>query len=261
MIQYIRDLGIENTIIIISNKVHIQIYLDCGKSINFLKKWEGNILIKKVNVLKITNKFNNYLPLITRYVPNDEYNEVFNTTLNKIINSNLIKYALNSTLKIMINTRKFLILENRIRINNKKRGFEMNDFVEIRKFCIDYCNYNNLNFLLWDDVQTNRTIYEQQIICNNAEIIISIGGSFNLFNVGHKCSKIIILEVYPECLHETILINCLNIFCDHCSNNTKVYFYIPFFINSSAASQSYIYIIKNIFNNNIDMYKCNNKLL
>ena len=247
IIQYFRDLNLNNPIVIISNKTFIQFYLNKYETINNIKTWLGNLYVKNLNVLNLHNKNIDYIPLLCRYVPNLEYNEVFNTTLYKFFKQIYIQ-----------NTKKNFILEKRIRnFKGEGRGFLIQDYNLIYNFCENYCKINNLNLIIWNDNYTNKSILEQQLTCYNADIIISIGGSFNLFNLGHSCSRIVILEFWPIINKHWAILSWLNIFSNHCSNDSKVYLYIPYLITGKfnmPVAVNYINIIKNIFNDNIQDY-------
>jgi len=248
IIQYLRDLDFNNYIIIISNKIFLQFYLNKYDTIDKLKNWTGNLFVKNLNVLNLYNNNIDYIPLLCRYVPNLEFNEVYNTTLYKFFEQKYTK-----------NNKKNLILEKRIRNSKGEgRGFLMNDYKLIYDYCINYCAINNLNFILWDENYINKSILEQQLISYNSDIIISIGGSFNLFNLGHSCSKIIILEFWPSFRKSWIIDSWLNIFSEHCSNGSKVYLYIPYLSMyknyNKPVAINYFNIIVDIFNNNIENY-------
>lgn len=246
IIQYFRDLDFKNPIIILSNKLFIQFYINKHESLINIKKWKGKLFVKNLHVLYLSNNNNcNYLPLLSRYVPNLEYNEVFNTTLYKFLKT---KYKNNS--------KKNFILEKRIReVNKQKRGFLNSDYNLIKNFCENHCKLNDLNLIIWDYNYNNKSILEQQQICYNSDIIISIGGSFNLFNIGHSCSKIIILEVWPEYQHDIVKNINFNIFADHCSNGSELYLYMANLNGRNKPIETNYYpIINNIFNNNIKDY-------
>ena len=91
IIQYFRDLDINNPIIILSNKTFIQYYINKYESLNEIKTWTGNLFVKNLNVLYLNNNDCNYLPLLSRYVPNLEYKELFNTTLYKFFKQKYTK--------------------------------------------------------------------------------------------------------------------------------------------------------------------------
>lgn len=220
IIQYLRDLNIKNDIYIISNKLCNQF----KSNLTSINIWQGKLFIKNLYFLIIENPYISYLGLTSRYVLNSD-NLVFNETLKNFIQNNNsvnIHYAYHK--------KKFLILEKRLisykNPVNKPRGFINWEWNSIVNLCDNYCSINNLKLVIWDNEKTSNSIFKQQILCNNAEIIISTGGSFNLFNVGHTCSRMLILDISPrENPRDNIFKKiCLNIFADH-SSNTKLYFY------------------------------------
>ena len=215
IITYLRELNISNDIYIISNKKFHQF--------NNTNIWQGKLFVKNLNILLIENPYVSYHGLTSRYVLNSE-GKVFNESLKNYINSKGINIHYN------YHKKKFLILEKRLTSFknpiNKPRGFINSEWNSIVNLCDNYCFNNNLKLVIWDDNQTKNSIFEQQLICNNAEIIISTGGSFNLFNFGHNCSKMLILDISPRenCTNNIFKKICLNIFADH-SSHTNLYYY------------------------------------
>ena len=64
---------------------------------------------------------------------------------------------------------------------------------------MDYCSKNNLKLLIWDDdIIKNESVFSQFMICNNAEIIVGFGGSFQIFNHTMNSGKILILGSMTE---------------------------------------------------------------
>ena len=102
---------------------------------------------------------------------------------------------------------------------NIKTGFNV--------FCKNYCLNNNLELLIWNGNITKKSIIEQQLLCYNAEIIISLGGSFNLFNIGNTCSHIIIFDIEIQRkrkINDNIKYFTYTIFNSY-SNDIKLYFH------------------------------------
>ena len=242
IIDYLRDLNINNDIYIISNKLFHQ-FKSNKTSTN---TWQGKIFIKNLNLLIIENPYVSYLGLTSRYVLNSD-NLVFNETLKNYIQN----YNNGVNMHYAYHKKKFLILEKRLitfkNPVNKPRGFINSEWNSIVTLCNNYCVGNNLKLVIWDNEQTENSIFKQQLVCNNAELIISTGGSFNLFNFGHTCSKMLILDISPrENSRDNIFKKiCLNIFADH-SSHSKLFYYF------NHGPTLYHQIIKNFLNNNIN---------
>jgi len=240
IITYLRNLDIKNDIYIISNKKFHQF----KSTMNNTEIWQGKLYVKNLNILLIQNPHVSYLGLTSRYTLNSD-NLVFHETLKNYINSK------GTNIHYEYHKKKFLILEKRLTSFknpvNKPRGFVDSEWNSICNLCDNYCSQHNLKLVIWDNDKTKYSIYEQQLICNNAEIIISTGGSFNLFNYGHTCSKMLILDISPRenPTHNIFKKICLNIFADH-SSNTNLYYYF------NHGKTLYFNIIKKfLYNNNL----------
>ena len=94
---------------------------------------------KKLHVVKYSNNIFDALASSSRHVKNMK-GDYFSDTIRKILISNNI-----STLQVL--PPQSLILEKRINIHS--RGISMQQYLNIKKICIDYCNKNNLLFIEW----------------------------------------------------------------------------------------------------------------
>ena len=223
-LHYLRDIKFKNDIFIICDS---EIF-----SFNVEKEFKlinNNILCKELNILKIENKECSYLPLLTR------------TNLLSI-NKTMLKSIFNNNNN---NNKKFLIIEERTFKNISKRRFKSEEeWKKVLDICNDYCIKKNLKLLVWNEFYTKLSIYEQQNICYNTEIIISHGGSFNLFNITNNCKKILIFNMYPDvfCLNKTIIHNlAYYIFTQHYSTNNLFYYYFHNNINNEFLIKDFLY--------------------
>jgi len=96
--------------------------------------------------------------------------------------------------------KKYLILEQRFNsvILGEERNMSKSQFDNLYNICLDYCHQHNLELLIWNgDITKNNSIYEQFVICQNAEIIIQTAGSFSFFNYSIERGKILCFDIMP----------------------------------------------------------------
>jgi hypothetical protein len=185
IIQFIRDINLNNKIIILSDVVHFQ---------NF----ESNsIFIKNLNTISFeeNDKIVNWIPNLSNFITNKN-NEYFGDLMKEIVKK---RDEVNDYYKQ--HNKKFLILEKRTTSTfvSHIRNVSHEDFQLLYTICFDYCNNNNLHLLIWDDELVRKTSpYEQFNICNNAEIIIGFAGSFFMFNYSFEETSIIIFNMFNE---------------------------------------------------------------
>lgn len=177
LINFIRDIGINNKIIIISP---ISKYQNFDNDSLFIKKLYYTTFIEYDNI--------NWIPLLSRLYKNN-YNNYFCDTIKSIIKK---IYNNEENIHYLHHKKKFFILENPSKIILNNNYYNSDNIIKI---CEEYCNINNLKFVLWDKCIIEReTILEQYNIINNSEIIIFSSNFFNMFNFSIDNGKILILN-------------------------------------------------------------------
>ena len=215
-ITFIRDIGLTNDILIISD---INIFQNFNNDGIFIKNFYS-INLKKINNL-------DWIPLITRFIKNENGNYFCETIKNIISKKNNINIHYEHYKK------KFFILEerNNSSFNQTVRNINNDEFVKFKDICNEYCIKNNLELVIWNSKITNNSIYEQFNICNNAEIIIGFGGSFWLHNYTMTCGKVLILNNIVEydgkykILYDMCLYTYNKLFKNNDINNVTLHFY------------------------------------
>ena len=215
--KYLEDIGLKNKIYIVTNKDKNYYY-----SNENIIDVNNKIYIRNLKLLHIENSLK-FLEIKFLYlnVPDPTTKENFHDKLKYLILPNIIK---NKNIKF---EKKFLIIEERITKKIEGRGFTIKEWNDINVFCKNYCLNNNLELLIWNGNITKKSIIEQQLLCYNAEIIISLGGSFNLFNIGNTCSHIIIFDIEIQRkrkINDNIKYFTYTIFNSY-SNDIKLYFH------------------------------------
>ena len=248
--KYLNDINLLNKIYIISNNSNYYY----NNQNNNLEIIENKIFVKNLELLYITNLNSNYLELLSRRIIDPIYETNFHEKLKSKILPNIIK---NKNIQF---EKKFLIVQEKIKTikSRKVRGFTHIEWNNIINFSKCYCLNNNLELLIWNSDYTSKSIIEQQIICNNAEVIISIGGSFNLFNIGNTCSNIIIFEIQCQNNYDWNNINLMKktkFLFNNYSFNTNLYMHFNEKNNGKMIEhQDKIIILDNILNKNISNY-------
>jgi hypothetical protein len=157
-IQYIRDLKLINNIITIWDKKIVI------KNLYSIQYNENNGEFNKLTMQNFTTPFCNF---------------------NSIINKNTTKYE-----------KKFFILEVR---PIHSRGIPVDINNEIIELCKLYSNRNNLELIIWSfDFVGDKSIYEQNQISSNAEIIITFGGSMSYFCHTIQKGNVLVLNLKHE---------------------------------------------------------------
>jgi len=182
-IDFMRNIGIKNNIVTISNYNYCQ---------NFE---EDSLFIENLYAISFKERKNiNWVPLLSRFSNNNNY---FCETLKNIIKKNVINKHYE------YNKKKFLILEKRMESSynnfNNIRNINKNTFDNLVSICNEYCLYHNLKLLIWDsEFVKKESLFEQFNISNNAEIIIGFGGSMWLFNYTMTSGKILCIGLMCE---------------------------------------------------------------
>lgn len=184
--QFIRDINLNNKIIILSDVVHFQ---------NFEN---SSIFIKNLNTISFeeNDKIINWVPLLSCFIKNKN-NEYLGDLMDEIIK----KKSDGVNNYYIKDNKKFFILEKRTSSSfiPHLRNVSEHDFQLLYTICLEYCNNNNLHLLIWDNDLVGKTSpYEQFNICNNAEVIVGFGGSFFLFNYSFKDTNVLLMNYITE---------------------------------------------------------------
>jgi len=198
IVNFMIQCGIKNDIIIISNEIKNINKLIYNKETNnyITNTLMGDVphaaahingwIIKKLHVVKYSTNIFDAFASCSRHVKNMK-GDYFSDTIRKILISN-------NTSMLQVLPAQSLILEKRI-INIHSRGISMQQYLNIKKICIDYCNKNNLLFIEWSPKADD--IISQINVTMTAKIIIGFGGSFWLYNMINNARKLI-LNAWPE---------------------------------------------------------------
>ena len=174
--KFIRDLGLTNEIKIISD-------------VSMYQNFDHSLFIKNLYAITFNSNNLNYLHIKSKFCKNSRGNYM-GDTLREIIKSRCPKNY----------DKKYLILEQRFNsvILGEERNLSKTLFDNIYNICLDYCHQHNLELLIWNgDITKNNSIYEQFVICQNAEIIIQTAGSFSFFNYSIERGKILCFDMKP----------------------------------------------------------------
>lgn len=199
--MFLRDIGITNEIKIISD-------------VSMFQNFEHSLFIK--NLYTLTFQTNNiiWIPLYSKLLKNSK-GKYMGDTLRDIIN-----YKSPNKYK-----KKFLILEKRLTSSfHHERNIPEDSFEILYDICLEYCYRNNLELFIWSNEMVQKTsIYEQFVICHNAEIIIQTGGSLSMFNYSMESGKLLMFNAIIE--YDLYDMSFYNNFQTQLNKNIKHYFH------------------------------------
>ena len=185
--KFLKDIGLDNKIIFISNINKIY-------NIDYETIFIKNLHYSEFKSMKETNNF-----VLSSRIYRNINNETFSDLLRRIF---LDKYG--------ALPNKYFILEKRTSSSyyDNVRGINENGFIILKKICTDFCIKNNLELIIWDNDFVNKhSLYEQYLISYQSEVIVSFAGSQQLFSSTINNGLVIIiggisekcLENFPLC--------------------------------------------------------------
>ena len=228
IIQFIRGINLNNEIIILSDVDHFQ---------NF----ESNsIFIKNLNTISFeeNDKIINWTPTLSNFIKNknDGY---FGDLMDEIIKKQ--NRGVNNHYELY--NQKYCILEKRTtsaHYTSTRRNLTNEEYEKLHNLLLYYCNNNNLKLLIWDSEITNKSVYEQFNICNNAEIIVGFGGSFFIFNYSFVNTNILLMNYMTEYFEQYEVLYNQIYFLNPCFNNKNLKNMFIHFINVQNTNYSVI---------------------